>query len=330
MDIVGSTQTERKGLGWNSFKPFGTMSTAERREAVTKQVKRDEAESHEVHLIQCSVQGQCAKWDELVVQRKISWSEIWSWTTSRTSFLLRSVYDELPSLTNLVRWKVVSDNKCSCGKIATMKHTLSNCELALQRYEWRHNEVLKIIADVTNKQLEKINDGDKPRKEVVGERIHFVKEGQTSYCKRKNKTKCDEYWNGEWKMEVDLPGNNFVFPVVPTGKRPDIVVWCEERQIVRMVELTVPFEDNIDAAEVRKQERYEKLVEDCEETGWVTECRTIEVGCRGFVGNRTRKWLLDVGLGKREVSSIIKTLQETVEKASHWIWLKREDRSWKE
>ena len=131
-------------------------------------------------------------------------------------------------------------------------------------------------------------------------------------------------------MEVDLPGNSFVFPVVPTIKRPDFVIWCEDRKIVHLFELTIPFEDNINAAEVRKQDRYEKLVDECEEAGWNAECHTVEVGCRGFIGWRMKKLLNFLGLGKKCELAIIRKMQETVEKASHWIWLKREDATWKE
>ena len=36
------------------------------------------------------------------------------------------------------------------------------------------------------------------------------------------------------------------------------------------------------------------------------------------------------GLSLKKGNSVMKVLQETVEKASHWIWLKREDVTWME
>ena len=110
------------------------MSRAERRSAVGNEVKSMENERRELHLIQCSQQGQMAKWVENVVERKIGWTEIWKWNTSRLSFLLRATYDVLPSPVNLVRWKIQDDDKCRCGKLETMKHILSNCSLVLDRY----------------------------------------------------------------------------------------------------------------------------------------------------------------------------------------------------
>ena len=43
-----------------------------------------------------------------------------------------------------------------------------------------------------------------------------------------------------------------------------------------------------------------------------------------------RKWLSAAGLRLRKRNEVMKVLQQTVEKASHWIWIKREDESWVE
>ena len=138
-DIVGPAQPDRLGLGNGDFRPFRKMSQRDRRKAAVGQVRKMEAEGREVHLIQCAQKGQVTRWEEHVVERKIGWSDIWEWNTSRLSFLLRSTYDVLPSPVNLVRWKVQDVDKCRCGKPGTMKHILSNCHLGLNRYTWRHN-----------------------------------------------------------------------------------------------------------------------------------------------------------------------------------------------
>ena len=44
-----------------------------------------------------------------------------------------------------------------------------------------------------------------------------------------------------------------------------------------MIELTVPHEDNIDAAQISKDERYANLLTECEENGWVAKHFPIEV-----------------------------------------------------
>ena len=149
-DIVGASQSDRKGLGNGDFRPFKQMSRKERRSAATAQLHKMEAEKCELHLIQCPHQGQVTQWETHVVERKIAWSEIWSWEASRLSFLVKSTYDVLPSPANLVRWNIQSESMCRCGKPGTMKHILSGCSLALERYTWRHNKVLEVLSQVAS------------------------------------------------------------------------------------------------------------------------------------------------------------------------------------
>ena len=113
----------------------------------------------------------------------------------------------------------------------------------------------------------------------------------------------DEIWSGEWVITADLPGRERFFPL-PTMKKPDIVIWCEERLIVHLIELTVLHEDDNEAAQIRKNERYENLIEECKEAGWSVKHFPVEVGCKGFVGNRLRSWLFATGLCHRQVSKL--------------------------
>ena len=56
----------------------------------------------------------------------------------------------------------------------------------------------------------------------------------------------------------------------------------------------------------------------------------VEVGCRGYIATSITKWMRVAGLCTKKRNTLTKALQETVEKASHWIWVKREDTSWSE
>ena len=331
-DIVGAGQCDRRGIGYNPFKPFSQMVPRERREAVTSQVQEMEKERREVHLIQCAHQGQVTSWEEGVVERKISWNEIWQWNTSRLSFLIRSTYDVLPSLVNLKRWGIEEEDMCKCGVKATMKHILSNCKLALNRYTWRHNEVLRVFVDAVKKQVEEC-EYDTPLYEVQRNRIAFVPQGTTPPVKEMRKRDAPKHQTvavgSQWSVAADLPGYERLFPI-PTTKKPDMVVWCEEEKEIHIVELTVPHEDNVAAAHERKEARYEGLLEECANAGWKARHFPIEVGCRGFVGNSVSRWLKVAGLGNRESNRVVRKVQETVERASHWIWLKRDDDSWLE
>ena len=129
-------------------------------------------------------------------------------------------------------------------------------------------------------------------------------------------------------MSVDLDAQ-FYCPLETRGQTPDLVLWCEEGKVIRFVELTIPWETNIDDAWLRKDSRYGPLVESCEDLGWEAHCLPIEVGARGFVGHRAHALLRQLGFTSKKRKDLIRRMQETVEKASYFIWLKR-DRSWKD
>ena len=325
-DIIGAAQADRKGLGMNAFRPFSEMSTKERRTRICNEVKKKHERERELHLSRCAQQGQVLQWEEHVIERKISWKDIWKWNTSRISFLLASTYDILPSLTNLFKWKVIESDLCKCGKRATLKHILSNCNLSLERYTWRHNQVLKKIGEFLFQHLEIINSGKLVRS-MPPKRIKFLKEGQQLLQKSKHHKVADDNWTGKWELSIDLPGQMKPFPI-QTSLKPDIVIWNRESKIIRFVELTVSYEDNIEDAFLRKMKRYEELVNECIAEGWSTCHFPIEVGCRGYLGFRLPKLLKYFGFDARMQRQMLSDIQETAEKASHWIWLKRNDDSW--
>ena len=93
------------------------------------------------------------------------------------------------------------------------------------------------------------------------------------------------------------------------------------------MELTVPHEYNISSAHERKDNRYKALVGECEEVGWKVMHFPVEVGCRRFIATSITKWMRVAGLCPKKRNVLTKALQETDEKASHWIWVKREDTS---
>jgi len=71
---------------------------------------------------------------------------------------------------------------------------------------------------------------------------------------------------GVWQLASDLE-QQLVFPaeIVVTTLRPDIVIWSLPLKSVVLIELTVPFETNMDVAHERKLRRYEELVAQCRE-----------------------------------------------------------------
>ena len=208
-----------------------------------------------------------------------------------------------------------------------MKHILSNCHLALKRYTWRHNEVLKVLTRMAEEQVEEGKYAPRPQEQGLHKK-DFVRQGDKIPTKRQSGSKGGQSC-GDWEVAADLEGCKKFFPI-PTSLRPDLVIWNQQECEVHLVELTVPYEDNIREAHDRKEGRYEVLVEMCEEAGWKATHFPVEVGCRGFISTSVRKWMRVAGLGPKKANSIARALQETVEKASHWIWLKRVDTTWGE
>ena len=81
----------------------------------------------------------------------------------------------------------------------------------------------------------------------------------------------------EWEVAADLKGCERFVPI-PTTKKPDLVIWNDEEKEMHLVELTVPHEDSINSADEWKDNRYETLVEECEEVGWKATHIPVEVG----------------------------------------------------
>ena len=61
-------------------------------------------------------------------------------------FVRKGLIFSLPNRSNLFKWKITQDNKCSmCQQTETQLHVLSNCSKYLDRYKWRHDSILKTI-----------------------------------------------------------------------------------------------------------------------------------------------------------------------------------------
>ena len=179
----------------------------------------------------------------------------------KLSFLIKAVYDVLPTPVNLHAWGLTTSDWCrASGKTASLKHILTGCEYALRSYTWRHNEVQEIFSEVSKICCETAN---KALNVINSSAIQFLKEGNISKIARENMHKppllegCTD-----WHVATDLK-HNFIFPteIALTTKRPDIVIWSVKAKKVFVIELTVPYEENFDCAHLHKLGKYEDLRE---------------------------------------------------------------------
>ena len=105
-----------------------------------------------------------------------------------------------------------------------------------------------------------------------------------------------------------------------TAQHPDMVVVSRSLKTMLLVELTVPWEENMEWAHERKLLRYEQLAQDCKGKGWRCDEFAVKMGCRGFVGKSTVNVLKRLGSGGRRLRSIMKELACTAERCSAGIW----------
>jgi hypothetical protein len=253
--------------------------------------------------------------------RKLSWSMILAMEPLALSFLLRSTYNLLPTPANHKQWGITRDDTCTKCNAArgTLRHVLSSCGSSLQMYTWRHNQVLAIICEVTSTQCTMANEQSL---NIANPRTSFIQEGEAPLS---NSSRPHANWlfanARDWKMDADLKkALQFPHHIVQTQERPDLVMWSDSAKSVIIVELTVPWEENMEEAFERKKLRYENLRAECEEKGWKCQVMPIEVGCRGFIGRTTASYLTRLGLTSRARRGVIRRLQVAAERASGWIW----------
>jgi hypothetical protein len=135
----------------------------------------------------------------------------------------------------------------------------------------------------------------------------------------------------DWQLLVDYDHKKIVFPpaICSTSERPDIILWSRMSRRVLLVELTCPAEEGIRAAQIKKETRYFKLLQNItENTSWSPELLTIEVGARGLVAGSTFRTFVRLGFLASEANSLCKTLSTVVARCSYAIYLAHNSRVW--
>ena len=292
---------------------------------VTDPVLDIEEEERHIKAVSMQSQGAWMKWEEALT-KKLTWSDLWKMEPLRIKFCLRSVYDVLPTPTNLVKWGKTEHPDCKlCGKPGTLQHILSSCNVALTqgRYTWRHNTVLQELASAIDRKL-------KTTKRTERTVIRFVKEGEKAKKGERLTTGLLDLAQ-DWQLRVDIH-EKLVVPefIVKTKQRPDIVLFSKSSKRIIFIELTVPWEEALEEAYERKKLRYTELVEECIANGWKAVCYPVEVGARGFVARSMAKLLKELGICGKERRTIIRSLVKTTERSSNWLWLKSGEREWKQ
>ncbi|KAL4008901.1 hypothetical protein ACER0C_002753 [Sarotherodon galilaeus] len=168
-----------------------------------------------------------------------------------------------------------------CSGRGTLEHLLSSCPRALAncRYRWRHDQVLRVVAEKIASAISTSKHHHAPRKA-----ISFIKAGEKPQV-RPYLTTGLLNTASDWQLQADL-GKQLKFPqnIAKTSLRPDMIIISEASKQLIMLELTVPWEERIEEANERKQGKYQDLVQECRGRGWKTFYEPIEVDCRGLKG----------------------------------------------
>ena len=160
----------------------------------------------------------------------------------KLSFLIKAVYDILPTPVNLHAWVLTISNQYrACGKTTSLKHILTGCEYVQRSYTWRHNKLLEIFEGNISKLL----------------------------CKNMHRSLLDSCTDQQFAIDLE---HHFVFPteIALMTQHPDIVIWSIKLEEVFIIELTILFDENFDWAHPHKLEKYEDLQEQCIRNGWIT------------------------------------------------------------
>ncbi|RXN24140.1 reverse transcriptase [Labeo rohita] len=320
--LVGSVAVGRAGLGCHKTPRYDRAQGRVRQQMIQGEVRAEVEEERRSKTVAMRQQGAWTNWEHALT-RKITWSELWRSEPARLKFLIQSVYDVLPSPANLHCWGLAEAPSCPlCPARGSLEHILSCCPKALGkgRYRWRHDQVLKAVADTICAGIQQIKHQPLARPYNV-----FVRAGEKPQSHPK--VPADLLSTaGDWQLKVDL-GRQLKFPdhITSTTLRPDMVLTSESTKQVVLLELTVPWEDRIEEAFERKKAKYLDLVEDCRRKGWRARCEPIEVGCRGFPGQSLHRSLRLLGIRGAQERKATRNICEAAEKASRWLWIKRGD-----
>lgn len=165
------------------------------------------------------------------------------------------MYNMLPSPQNLHIWYDTEETCQLCSSSnSSLQHILSGCKATLMQGQsrWRHDRVLRKLAEILETRGQEVNNASPPTSQRW---IQFLQQGGKSQSNRTGQRPL-LFPGSEWPMRTDL-NQQLKFPpeITPTSRRPDIILWSIPTRIVIMAELTVPWEEGMDAACQRKKEK---------------------------------------------------------------------------
>ncbi|GFO07700.1 reverse transcriptase [Plakobranchus ocellatus] len=320
-EVIAHTQTDRRGLGSTTAKWWSKPEGKEKRDIIIDEIRNKEDSTRVQKAVQQPQHGQWTNWDT-AIQRSFAWNDIWHMVPLRISFLIRSVYDLLPSNANLVRWGKNDDPTCPLYRACT---ELVQSNALTRAIHVRNNRILQELASVISTAKGDIHPSSTSS-------TVFTKDGRVKKWHGGSIT-IDTHRKGlldgcdDWVVSADLPEWERHPDVIrKTALRPDIVIHSASTQQIIMVELTVPYENKMEEAHAFKEGKYLDLTKELKKDGYKAKVMPVEIGARGFVTYSAFGLLSKLSIGGNKRTKALRLLAETAENSSRWIWSRRNER----
>ena len=326
----------RAGIGFGEWKkPWEKMSEREQQREVLQRVKENIRKERGIEAGSLEMQSRWGEWRDKVTETDMSWHTLFKYGDSLIGFMLSAVYGTLVTPALVAKWSEEEDGMCKLctDKLGTVPHILAGCPVALSqgRYRWRHDKVLKQIAEQVTFHCER-RANKKKGASVPGKSIEFVPAGRR-VIEGKGKREVSEFGllSGatDWTVLADLDKQlKFPSEIALTRLRPDLVIFSKASKRVIWWELTVPSEERIAASHELKLDRYTSLQAEIQANGWSCFNFAVEVGARGVVAASLEVAARKIGLTGRVLRKLVRDSGKEAAHCSRWIYLLSRKSEW--
>ena len=344
------SSNDTRGLGFGRVLQKYDSPAAEEREAMLREF---EAQEEEARFVKClTLQHACewVKWDGLMEADR-NWQELIMRDGDEDMFRfdMCATEDQLPTPSMLKTWgilKTAEQAKCKLCNIkqCSLSHILSRCNhgqfsaLKSGRYTWRHDSVLLALFKGINmfkkRGAAKIKRGIKPEvkqtKFVSTEGNAFI--GRSTFDPSVPLFEQSDDWELQFDLDFAKEGQykNQPMPVhiVSSAKRPDALIFSNKLKKLVWIELTVPWEENVNKAYVRKKGKHNSLERDVKAAGWSVVPLCIEVTTRGYIHDSWGRMSKALGMLKSDSKFLRHSCSRVVKRCSYLLYQSRRFRDW--
>ncbi len=144
--------------------------------------------------------------------------------------------------------------------------------------------------------------------------------------------------SSDWNISPDLPNrmqgcSTIPTDIVITSQKPDLVLHNKLSKHVIILELSVPFERNIEDTHKRKVDRYQFLISDIRNLGYTVRYHAIEIGSRGHISTENSNRIKDF-LHRLKCTAKLSCVKQSLSKislvSSYVIFHSKTESGWNE